>query len=114
MLGFILNGKTNQSVPADEKSFIHCCCESGSLLPNPIIQTSMKVIDKSKEREFTDKSTADDIMRSIKGLGDVFFDCCPCAGGSTWQRLDLELAKRNGWENAIIRLIDHWDLHWRL
>ena len=43
------------------------------MLPNPIIQTSMKVIDKSKEREFTDKSTADDIMRSIKGLGDVCF-----------------------------------------
>ena len=38
----------------------------------------------------------------------------PCTGGSTWQRSKLELATRNGKANALVRLIDHWDLHWRL
>ena len=27
MFGFVLEGKTSQSVPADDKSFIHCCCD---------------------------------------------------------------------------------------
>ena len=114
MLGFGLSGKTNQSVPADEKYCIHCCCVNGSLLSNPISGTSMKVIDQTKERYFTDKSTANDIVRNIKGLGDVCFYCSLCAGGSTWQRFNLELAKRSGWEYMVVLFIDHWDLHWRL
>ena len=74
----------------------------------------MKAIDIKKERDFTDKNTANDIMRNIKGLGDVLFYCSSCTGGSTWQRLNLELARRKCWESMIVRLIDHWDLHWRL
>ena len=30
------------------------------------------------------------------------------------RRLNLDLAKRKGWESTIVRLIDHWDLHWTL
>ena len=32
------------------------------------------------------------------GLDDVFVYCSPCTGGSTWQRLTLDLAKRSVWE----------------
>ena len=71
LLGFVVGKRINQSVPADEKYFIHCCCDNGSLLSNPIMKTSMKVIDITKERNFTDKLTANDIIRSIKSPGDV-------------------------------------------
>ena len=53
MLGFVLEGKTSQSVPAHEKSLVHCCCESGSLLSNPSGGTSTKVVDVMKEKDFT-------------------------------------------------------------
>ena len=53
------------------------------------------------------------VIKKIKGLGDIFFYCSPCTGGSTWQRLNLELAKRKDWNNTIVKLIDHWDLHWK-
>ena len=55
-----------------------------------------------------------EIIRNIKGKGDIFLYCSPCTGGSTWQRLNLELAKRKGWNSNIVKLIDHWDLHWNL
>ena len=55
-----------------------------------------------------------EIIQSIKGRGDVFFYCSPCTGGSTWQRLNLELDKRTGWEKTIVNLIDNWDFHWKL
>ena len=35
-------------------------------------------------------------------------------GGSTWQRLNVELDQRRNWENTIVKLKDHWDLHWKV
>ena len=52
MLGFVLQRKACQSVPADEKSFIHCCCENGSLLSNPVGGTHMKIVDVTQETDF--------------------------------------------------------------
>ena len=26
----------------------------------------------------------------------------------------MELAKRKNWEDTIVKLIDHWDLHWKV
>ena len=73
MLCFVLEGKTSQSVPVDEKSFIHCCCENGSLLSNQIGGASMKVVDVTTERDFTNKSAVHDITWKLKGPGDVLF-----------------------------------------
>ncbi len=74
----------------------------------------MKIIDIVKEDDFTKSSTVQRIIQQIRGLGDIFFYCSPCTGGSTWQRLNLELAKRKGWNKTIVKIIDHWNLHWRL
>ena len=68
----------------------------------------MKIVDVTKETDFTDQRTVNDVIR------DIFFSCSPCTGGSAWQKLNLDLAKRKGWESTIVRLIDHWDLHWTL
>ena len=35
-LGFTLGADGIQSASTDEKSLMHCCCEEGSLLSNPI------------------------------------------------------------------------------
>ena len=67
-----------------------------------------------KEDDFTKANTVKGVIKHIRGSGDIFFYCSPCTGGSTWQRLNLELAKRKGWNNTIVKIIDHWDLHWRL
>ena len=111
MVGFVLERQACQSVPADEKLFIHCCCEDGSLLSNPIGGTHMKIVDVTKETDFTDQRTVGDIIRKLKGPADIFLYCSPCTGGSTWHRLNLDHATRNGWESTIVRLIDHCDLH---
>ena len=58
MLGFVLQSKACQAAPADEKSFIHCCCEDGSLLSNPVTGTRMKIADVTKEADFADQRTA--------------------------------------------------------
>ena len=47
-------------------------------------------------------------------LGDVFFYVSLCAGGSSWHRLNLEVANREGSHDTIVRIIDHWALRWRL
>ena len=93
---------------------MHCCCETGNLLSRPTEGKDMKIVDIMKEDDFTNANTVKGVIRQIRGPGDIFFYCSPCTGGSTWQRLNLELAKRKGWNNTIVKIIDHWDLHWRL
>ena len=51
ILGFVLQIKACQMVPADEKSFIHYCFEDGSLLSNPVGGTRMKIVDVIKETD---------------------------------------------------------------
>ena len=34
--------------------------------------------------------------------------------GSPWQHLNIHLAAKRGWQSTVVRLMDHWDLHWRL
>ena len=94
MLGFAKKTVVRQSVPADERSFSHCCCEKGNLLFNPVDNTKMNIVDASKEHDFADPKTVDSIIRRLKGLGDVCFYCTPCSGGSTWQRLNIKLATK--------------------
>ena len=114
MLGFVLQRKACQSAPADEKSFIHCCCEDGSLLSSPVKRTRTKIVDITKETDVTNRHTVNDVIRIIKGPGDISFYCSPCTRGSAWQKLNLDRAKRRGLESMVVHLIDHWDLHWRL
>ena len=73
MLGFVLQRKACQSVPADEKSFIHCCFEDGSLLSNPVRGTRMKIVDVTKETDFTDQRTVNDVIRKLPGLEIFYF-----------------------------------------
>ncbi|MFM7980998.1 MAG: hypothetical protein ACKPKO_16945, partial [Candidatus Fonsibacter sp.] len=68
----------------------------------------------TKESDFTDKKTVENVIKTIRGVGDVFFYCSPCTGGSSWKNLNLELAKRRGWTHTVVNLIGHLDLHWRL
>ena len=72
------------------------------------------ILDITKEPDFTRKRTIDDVICSIRGVGDVFFYGSPCTGGSSWQNLNIELAGRKEWQQTIVNLIGHWDVHRRL
>eukprot|EP00969_Alexandrium_andersonii_P105743 4664292-Alexandrium_andersonii.AAC.1 len=52
------------------------------------------VVDITKHEDFTDASTVAVTMRGIRGAGDVFFYSSPCTGGSSWQRINTEHARR--------------------
>ena len=107
--------RKDRSAQADDTVFVHCCCaKKGNIVAKPVEGQGLKIHDVTKEHDLTGSKTVREIIQNIKGLGDVFLYCSPCAGGSTWQRLNLELAKRKGWNKTIEKLIDHWDLHWRL
>ncbi|MFM7986598.1 MAG: hypothetical protein ACKPKO_45515, partial [Candidatus Fonsibacter sp.] len=64
--------------------------------------------------EFTKERTVKHVLRSIRTAADVFCYCSPCFGSSSWQRLNLELARKKGWKHTVVSMIGHWDLHWRL
>ncbi|MFM7978861.1 MAG: hypothetical protein ACKPKO_06055, partial [Candidatus Fonsibacter sp.] len=85
-----------------------------SLLSRPVRLRGIRTIDVTKEKDFTNEQTINNIIRNLRGPGDVFFYCSPCTGGSAWQNLNVELAKRIGWKHTMVRLVYHWDLHWRL
>ena len=87
MLGFVLGTVVAQSVKTDERYVVHCCCEKGSLLSNPVNSTNVETHDVTKSQDFTDPKTAQDIIRQLRGPGDVSFTVRP-AQGSTWQRLN--------------------------
>eukprot|EP00975_Prorocentrum_lima_P047740 9981925-Prorocentrum_lima.AAC.1 len=53
-------------------------------------------------------------MRGIKGAGDVLFYSSPCTGGSSWQRINTEHARRVQCMSFAQKLVDHYDLHWKL
>ena len=55
----VVNKSTNdQSVSPDEHvTFIHCCCERGSILSRPTEGKDMKIIDITKEDDFTKANT---------------------------------------------------------
>ena len=62
------------------------------MLSNPVDNKKMTIYDVTKEQDFVDPKTVDGIIRRLKGPGHVFFYCSLCTVGSTWQRLNLELA----------------------
>ena len=123
MLGFRTQSKydvlasadvtTNRSAQ-DDAVFIHCCCESGILLSRPVSDDRVTIIDVTAADDFTKGSTVRDVIRSIRTAADVFFYCSLCTGGSSWQRLNLELARKKGWKHTVVNMIGHWDLHWLL
>ena len=49
----------------DETYFIHCCCEDGSLLLNPVGGTRLKIVDVTTETDFTDQSTVNDVIGKL-------------------------------------------------
>ena len=76
--------------------FIHCLfVKKGNIPSQPVEGKGVKVTDITKEFDFTNVSTVKYVIKQIKGPVDIFFYCSPCTGGSTWQRLKLELARRN-------------------
>eukprot|EP00969_Alexandrium_andersonii_P284177 12563697-Alexandrium_andersonii.AAC.1 len=48
------------------------------------------------------------------GAGDVFLYSSPCACGSTWQKINQANARRTRNMSHMRRLVDHYDLHWKL
>ena len=67
-----------------------------------------------QEEDFRCGDTVRRVISAMNGPGDLFVYCSPCCGGSPWQRLNLHLAVKKGWQSTMIRLLGHWDLHWRL
>ena len=55
-----------RSVKTDDVVFVHCCCEQGNLLSKPVEGQGLKVIDITKEKDFTNPDTAKDIIKQIK------------------------------------------------
>ena len=47
--------------------------KQGNLLSKPVDCQGLKVIDLTKEKDFTNPDTVKDIMKNIKGSGDVSF-----------------------------------------
>ena len=107
-------GKEDFQSASTEQYFILCCCEAGSLLSNPTKGLKMNFMDTTEEHDFCRPNTVDIVIKKIRCVGDVFFYCSPCTGGSSLQRLNLEVAKREGRHDTIVKIIDHWDLRWRL
>ena len=108
----LLDGPSNRVSP---RSCIHCCCEKCSLLSRPFKPGSwMNSIEITQAEDFRCGETVKRVVSAINGPGDLSFYCSPCCGGSPWQRLNLHLAAKKGWQPTMIRLLGHWDLHWRL
>jgi len=106
------DGASNRVRP---RSFIHCCCEKGALLSRPFPKDSqLMTLEITQEEDFRSESTIRSVVSKLIGLGYLFFYCSPCCGGSPWQHLNLHLAAKKGWQSTVVRLINHWDLHWRL
>ncbi|MFM7981845.1 MAG: hypothetical protein ACKPKO_21255, partial [Candidatus Fonsibacter sp.] len=104
----------NSVINRNSAVFVHCCCESGNLLSRPVSDDRVTRVDITAESDFTNESTVDRVIKSIRTSANVFFYCSPCTGGSSWQKLNLDLARRKGWKHTVVKLIGHWDLHWRL
>ena len=101
-LGFRMGYDNHQSAETDEKTFIHCCSEEGHISSSPIQGSKISVMDITKEHDFCNAKTVNNVIEKIKGVRDVFFYCSPCTGESTWERLNLEIAKRQGKHDTII------------
>ena len=93
-LGFY-SGVTCDSAPSDgasnrvrPRNFIHCCCEKGALLSRPFRKDSqLATFEITQEEDFLSESTMRSIASRLTCLGDLFFYCSPCCGGSPWQHL---------------------------
>ena len=48
MLGFVFGTAVAQSVKTDERLFVHCCCEKGSLLSSPVNRRKVKIHEVTK------------------------------------------------------------------
>ena len=51
-----------------------CCCEKkGNLLSKPVEGQGLKLVDITKQKDFTNPDTVKDIIKIIRCPGDVFF-----------------------------------------
>ncbi|MFM7978615.1 MAG: hypothetical protein ACKPKO_04805, partial [Candidatus Fonsibacter sp.] len=61
-------------------------------LSRPVSEESVTILDITAEADFTDDRTVQSVIRPIRTAADIFFYCPPCTGGSSWQKLNLDLA----------------------
>ncbi|MFM7981237.1 MAG: hypothetical protein ACKPKO_18170 [Candidatus Fonsibacter sp.] len=52
--------------------FVHCCCESGNLLSRLVSDGCVTMVDIIAESDFTNESTVDRVIKSIRTSADVF------------------------------------------
>ena len=105
---------TRLAAPAANTAwFIHCCCEPGSKLSTRA-RKDFEVLDVTKEVDFTSPSTVKRIKAQITSPGDAFYYSSPCTGGSVWQNLNLRKSLAAGCDRMVLKLVSHFDLHWRL
>ena len=91
-----LDGASNRVLP---RNFIHCGCEKGELLSRPYRRDpQLTTIEVTQEQDFRSESTVKTIASKLSGPGDLFFQWSPCCGGSSWQRLNIHLAAKKGWQ----------------
>ena len=92
---------------AQSRTFVHACCETGSLLSRPTVSSiGCKMVDITKEDDFTDKHGTDMAIKGIIGPRDTLFFSSPCTGGSPWQRINL----LRGGDRMLVKLKGHWKL----
>ena len=65
--------KKGRSVTTDEVVFVHCCCEKGNIMSKPIEGQGVKITDITNEDDFTNVNTVKDVLKKIKGPGDISF-----------------------------------------
>ena len=108
----VLDGASNRVHP---RNFVHCCCEKGALLSRPSHkEPRLTTVEITQDNDLRSAETIAKVVSQLSGPRNLWFCCSPCCGGSPWQRLNMHLAAKKGWQSTMIRLIAHWDLHLRL
>ena len=74
----------------------------------------VNVVEITQEEDFRIDKTVVDVIALFHGPGDMFFLLLSMLWGLPWQRLNTNLVAKRGWQSAMVKLLDHWDLHWRL
>ena len=107
------NKVNNESVTYH--TFVHGCCEKGSLLTRPTaLSSGCKFLEITKEHDMRTREAIDACKQSIKGPEDTFFWCSPCTGGSSRQTYNIAKAFQTGNLGTLYKIRGHRELHEQL
>ena len=103
MLGF------RTAAPA--RTLVQTCCEPDNVLNQPrITNVDMRMVNVTREDDFTSAAGIAKAKRGIRGPCDVLWNSSPCTGGSAIQQLNIAQ-----WgERALKKIAEHYKLFRKL